>query len=204
MRAGLPNHCQRLLTSFGLRRDALVLLAPSPRLDRTLPLIGPDRGPITNGRHGRPRVSRVRHVRRRRRIAPPGKQERGHREKRDCCELDLAKVGGHRTGGAIRPRLPRHAFLDCRSMTCARPALSRSPTDRKRDRQTIGGRLMRSGPRPLSASSASGRSLEALLDGPRIRLDSPATATSENSPQQFAALPSSPVCFSTVPSSWCR
>src|SRR5262249_48564992 len=56
----------------------------------------------------------------------------------------------------------------------------------KSDGQAMGGRLMRSGPRPLRASARAGKTIEAGLYSPRLRPGSPAIATTENRLQQLA------------------
>src|SRR5262249_7562263 len=80
----------------------------------------------------------------------------------------------------------------------------RAPTPTT-DSQTMGGRLMRSGPRPLRASPRAGRTTEARLSNPKLGTGSPAIATTEKRPQQLAIgpLPSSAAGGGAVPSSWC-
>src|SRR5262245_18468451 len=65
-------------------------------------------------------------------------------------------------GGAERPNMYGHELLDCRWPSGALDSQPRAPT-LTTDSQTMGGRLMRSGPRPLKASPKSGKTTEARL-----------------------------------------
>src|SRR5262245_36155279 len=109
------------------------------------------------------------------------------------------------TGGSGRPNMQGHGLLDLSiAVGGAQHLQSRAPT-LTTDNQTMGGRLMRSGPRPLRASPRIGKTTDAKLWKPTLGTGSPGIATTENNPQQVAItpLPSSPAGCGTTPSSWC-
>src|SRR5262249_35149407 len=78
-------------------------------------------------------------------------------------------------GGSERPNMYGHELLDCRLRSDAQDLQSRAPTPTI-DGQTMGGRLMRSGPRPLRASPRSSKTTEARLSNPKLGTGSPGIA----------------------------
>src|SRR5207245_4282035 len=109
-----------------------------------------------------------------------------------------------RAGGGGPAKLEGSGLLDWRLRSDAQDQQPRAPTPTI-DSQTMGGRLMRSGPRPLRASPRTGKTTEARLSDPKLGTGSPGIATTEKRPQQvaIAALPSSREGCGAAPSSSC-
>src|SRR5262249_61135713 len=97
----------------------------------------------------------------RRRNREASRKQGGPRQKGEDAKLEPECLRDRRSaGGAERPNMYGHELLDCRLPSGAQDPQPRGPT-LTTDSQTMGGRLMRSGPRPLKASPKIGKTTEA-------------------------------------------
>src|SRR5262249_36808795 len=100
------------------------------------------------------------HAHARIRRKPGASRKQGEpRQKSEDAKLERDRRSA---GGAERPNMYGHELLDCRLPSGAQDPQPRAPT-LTTDSQTMGARLMRSGPRPLKASPKIGKTTEARL-----------------------------------------
>src|SRR5262245_61940736 len=155
------RHWVLLRAGLRSRSYAFVLLDPRCGIDRPLALVGADGRAVVDARCARAGVRGVRPRRRRAREIGAARQQQD--EPRKHAEFAPAWLRDRRAaGGTERPNVRGHGILDCRLMSGAR-GRSATHAGSAVDSQAMGGRLMRSGPRPLRASPAGGKTTEARL-----------------------------------------